>query len=80
VLKELRMTLKPRGVLFSSNPCGNNEEGWNHGRYGVYHDIEKWRGYMAAAGFIEINHYYRPTSLPREQQSWLASVWRKADL
>ncbi len=80
VLKELRITLKPRGVLFSSNPRGNNEEGWNHGRYGAYHDIETWRDYMTAAGFIEINHYYRPTDLPREQQSWLASVWRKADL
>jgi len=32
---------------------------------------------MTAAGFIEITHYYRPPGLPREQQSWLASVWRK---
>ena len=80
VLKELRITLKPRGVLFSSNPHGNNEEGWNHGRYGAYHDIETWRDYMTAARFIEINHYYRPTGQPREQQSWLASAWRKADL
>lgn len=78
VLKELGITLKPRGVLFSSNPRGNNEEGWNHGRYGAYHDIKKWREYMTAAGFIEINHYYRPPGLPLEQQPWLASVWRKA--
>ena len=27
VLLELFKTLKPRGVLFSSNPRGNNEEG-----------------------------------------------------
>jgi SAM-dependent methyltransferase len=78
VLKELGITLKPRGVLFSSNPRGNNEEGWNHGRYGAYHDIKKWREYMTAAGFVEINHYYRPPGLPLEQQPWLASVWRKA--
>jgi SAM-dependent methyltransferase len=78
VLKELWATLKPNGVLFSSNPRGNNEEGWNQGRYGVYHDIESWRHYLANAGFLEIIHYYRPAGLPFEQQSWLASVWRKA--
>jgi SAM-dependent methyltransferase len=78
VLKELRSTLKPGGVLFSSNPRGNNEEGWNHGRYCVYHDIDGWRRYMSGAGFVELDHYYRPAGLPREQQPWLASVWRKA--
>ncbi|SCX38897.1 bifunctional 2-polyprenyl-6-hydroxyphenol methylase/3-demethylubiquinol 3-O-methyltransferase UbiG [Nitrosospira sp. Nsp1] len=77
VLKELWATLKPDGVLFSSNPRGNNEEGWNQGRYGVYHHIESWRHYLANAGFVEITHYYRPAGLPFEQQSWLASVWRK---
>ncbi|HEU4854327.1 MAG TPA: class I SAM-dependent methyltransferase [Nitrosospira sp.] len=78
VLKELRSTLKPGAVLFSSNPRGNNEEGWNHGRYCVYHDIDGWRRYMANVGFVELAHYYRPAGLPREQQPWLASVWRKA--
>lgn len=77
VLKELCATLKPGGVLFSSNPHGNNEEGWNRGRYGAYHDLASWQRYMTAAGFVEITHYYRPPGLPREQQSWLASVWRK---
>ena len=64
VLKELWSTLKLNGVLFSSNPRGNNEEGWNQGRYGVYHDIESWRDYLANAGFVEIIHYYRPAGLP----------------
>jgi simple sugar transport system permease protein len=49
----------------------------NGGRYGVYHDLESWRRYMSAAGFAELTHYYRPPGLPREQQPWLASVWRK---
>jgi SAM-dependent methyltransferase len=80
VLKELCMSLKPGGVLFSSNPRGNNEEGWNHGRYGAYHDIKMWQGYMTAAEFVEISHYYRPSGLPPGQQGWLASVWRKAVL
>jgi hypothetical protein len=64
-------------VLFASNPRGNNEEGWNRGRYGVYHDLETWRAFVEAAGFTELDHYYRPPGLPREQQPWLASVWRR---
>jgi SAM-dependent methyltransferase len=76
VLGELRAALKPRGALFSSNPRGNDEEGWNGGRYGVYHSLEGWRRYMTAAGFAEIEHYYRPEGVPRDQQSWLASTWR----
>jgi len=77
VLMELHATLKPGGVLFSSNPHGRNEEGWNGGRYGAYHGVENWRRYVSAAGFMELTHYYRPAGLPREQQPWLASVWRK---
>jgi SAM-dependent methyltransferase len=77
VLLELHATLKPRGVIFTSNPHGQNEEGWNRGRYGAYHDLEAWRRYMSAAGFMELVHYYRPAGVPREQQPWLASVWRR---
>jgi SAM-dependent methyltransferase len=78
VLSELRAALKPRGVLFSSNPHGDDEEGWNRGRYGAYHRVETWRRYVSSAGFVELEHYYRPEGLPREQQPWLATVWRKA--
>ncbi len=77
VLKELWITLKADGVLFSSNPRGDNEEGWSGERYGVYYDYRSWRRLVTAAGFSEISHYYRPPGLPREQQPWLASVWRK---
>lgn len=77
ILRELHMTLKPGAVLFSSNPHGNNEEGWNHGRYGVYYNLDTWRHLMSDAGFTELIHYYRPDNLPREQQPWLASVWRR---
>ena len=79
VLRQLHASLKPRGVLFSSNPHGRNEEGWSRGRYGVYHDLENWRRCMSAAGFLELTHYYRPAGLPRAQQPWLASVWRRSD-
>ena len=80
VLADLFATLKPGGVLFSSNPRGDGREGWNGDRYGAFHDLPAWRGYMSAAGFIELTHYYRPAGLPPEQQPWLASVWRKGKL
>ena len=60
VLRELRAALKPRGVLFSSNPHGHDEEGWNRGRYGVYHRPATWRAYGAAAGFVEVDALLSP--------------------
>jgi SAM-dependent methyltransferase len=78
VLRELRASLKPRGVLFSSNPRGDNEEGWSQGRYAAYWDLATWRSYLSGAGFVELAHYYRPAGLPRDRQPWLATVWRRA--
>jgi SAM-dependent methyltransferase len=78
VLQELFKTLKPRGVLFSSNPRGNNEEGLSDDRYACFLDLDTWRDYVTSAGFVELDHYYRPPGLPRERQPWLATVWRKA--
>lgn len=77
VLRELHAALKPGGVLFCSNPRGNDEEGWNGGRYGVWHGLDSWRRWCTQAGFVELEHYYRPPGLPREQQPWLATVWRR---
>ncbi len=76
VLREIRATLKARGILFSSNPHGDDSEGWNRGRYGAYLRHQTWRSYLADAGFVELEHYYRPAGLPREQQPWLATVVR----
>lgn len=80
VLGQLRSSLKPGGVLFSSNPHGDNQEGWSGDRYGAWHDLASWRRLLDAAGFDELEHYYRPTGMPREQQPWLASVWRKREM
>lgn len=77
VLGELHAALKPGGALFCSNPRGDNEEGWRNGRYCVWHDLESWRRWVTQAGFVELEHYYRPPGLPREQQPWLATVWRR---
>jgi SAM-dependent methyltransferase len=78
VLGELREALKPRGVLFSSNPRGQDEEGWFVDRYGCYHSLETWRRFVTGAGFVELSHYYRPAGRPRNEQRWLATVFRKA--
>lgn len=77
VLGELCACLRPGGVLFASNPRGENEEGWNGARYGVFHDLARWRAFALAAGFEELDHYYRPAGRPRERQPWLASLWRR---
>ena len=77
VLGELLECLRLGGVLFSSNPRGENEEGWSRGRYGVFHDFDQWRGFVLGAGFEEVGHYYRPEGMPRDQQGWLATLWRR---
>lgn len=77
VLGELHAALKPGGVLFCSNPHGNNEEGWSGERFGCWYDWPTWERMLGTAGFVELEHYYRPSGLPRAQQPWLASVWRR---
>lgn len=77
VLAALHDTLVPGGVFFASNPRGDDREGYQGARYGAYHSLERWRAFVTAAGFTEIDHYYRPAGLPREQQPWLATVWRR---
>jgi len=79
VLGELHACLRPGGVLFSSNPRGRNEEGWRGRRYCVFHDHHSWRRFALGSGFEEAGHYYRPPGLPREQQPWLASLWRRPE-
>ena len=76
VLRQLHDTLVPGGVLFCSNPRGQDTEQLNGERFGAFHTLESWRVYVEAAGFAEIQHYYRPAGLPRNEQPWLASVWR----
>lgn len=77
VLRCVFGTLRAGGVLFCSNPRGNNVEGWSGERYGVWHNLQAWRGFLTRTGFVELEHYYRPPGLPRDQQPWLATVWRR---
>ncbi len=77
VLGELHGALKSGGIFFSSNPRGANQEGWNGDRYSSYHNLEAWTSFMNDAGFTLVDYYFRPAGLPREEQPWLASIWRK---
>lgn len=79
VLRRLFRSLKPGGVLCSSNPRGDNQEGWSGDRYGAYYDVTRWRELMQAAGYSELDCFYRPAGQPREQQPWLVTVWRKPE-
>lgn len=76
-LKRLHNALRPDGVLFVSNPWGEDQEGWSGERYVVMHSWESWQRYLCHAGFTLLRHYYRPEGLARSEQPWLASVWRK---
>lgn len=77
VLRDLHAALVPSGVLFASNPRGDNREGWQGERYGAYHDLPAWRALLTASGFAELEHYYRPPGQPRSMQPWLATVFAK---
>lgn len=80
VLATLLDSLVPGGVLFASMPRGNDDEGFSGKRYGVYYRDETWLELVEKAGFEPIRHFHRPTDAPRDQQRWLASVWRRPSL
>lgn len=75
VLKALHEALRPGGILFSSNPRGNNE-GWQGQRYGHYMELDTNQSYLEAAGFEVLHYYYRPKDQPFHKQPWLAIVSR----
>jgi len=78
VLNELHRALRPRGILFTSNPRGN-AEGWQGQRYGYYMEFETNKVFLEQVGFEVIHHYYRPEGKAREQQPWLAIVAQRLD-
>ena len=80
VLGNLFASLKPGGVLFCSNPRGLDKEGFSGDRYGAYHTLETWTAHVTSVGFVPVTHYYRPEGKPRDEQPWLATVWRRPSL
>lgn len=77
ILGQLRLALKPGGVLFSSNPRGDDEQGFSGERFGAYHGHDNWQQIVSSCGFEALETYYRPRGLPRKHQPWLATVFRK---
>ena len=78
VLNDIYSCLKTDGGVFCSNPRGPDIERLNGDRYGVFLQLETWREFVRSVGFTELEYFYRPSGKPREQQPWLATVWRKA--
>ena len=64
-----------QGVLFCSNPLGNNEKGLSETRYSCFFYLDTWRTYLTAAEFTEVQCYFRPPGLPCHQQPGLVTVW-----
>lgn len=73
VLDKLHAALRPGGILFLSNPRGN-EEGWSGQRYGHFIQLGTSVRFLDAAGFSVLSHYYRPSGKAIEDQPWLAIV------
>jgi SAM-dependent methyltransferase len=79
VLADLYRALRPGGILFLSNPRGN-DEGWSEQRYGHYMQFETSKLFLETAGFEVLDHYYRPPGKPIHEQPWLAIVAQAATL
>jgi len=77
VLARIFASLKAGGVLFASNPRGNDEEAFDGQRFRSKWRDETWLELVPKAGFEPVDHYWRPSGLPRDQQPWFATVWRK---
>ncbi len=73
VLFDLYTALRPGGIIFSSNPRGN-DEGWSGQRYGHYMQLDASMLFLEEAGFEVIEYYYRPFGKPKHKQPWLAIV------
>jgi SAM-dependent methyltransferase len=77
VLGELRQSLVDRGVLFSSNPCGTDAEGFYGNRFGAFHSGDSWRTRVSDCGFVEVARYGWPKDAPGGSPPWLATIFRK---
>ena len=49
-------------VLIKSHE-GTTKKGWSDGRYACFLDLDTWRDYVTAAGFVELDHHYRAPGL-----------------
>jgi SAM-dependent methyltransferase len=78
-LAALWRALLPGGVLFASNPRGNDEQSLSGGRFGVFYRDQTWMALVEKCGFEPVRQYFRPQNAPPAQQRWFATVWRKTN-
>ncbi|MCP5468317.1 MAG: methyltransferase domain-containing protein [Deltaproteobacteria bacterium] len=76
ILRELFSTLKDGGALFTSNPRKPHVV-WYGKHPGTYMEYEPFAKNLKDCGFEVIDHYYRPTDKPFEEQFWIATVSKK---
>jgi SAM-dependent methyltransferase len=77
VLSLMYDALRKGGILFMSNPRGSSEQ-WLGERYGHYMELDVTTHFLTGAGFTVLDHYYRPTDAPPDEQRWLAVVSQKS--
>lgn len=77
VLSDIRDTLKPDGILYACDPTGADQEGWAEDRYLAFRRPQTLKKKARMAGFDLIGEWRRPPGLPRRQQTWLATLWRR---
>ena len=57
--RELHAALR-RAACSSLEPARARQEGWQGERYGTYLSLTRGAAIWTAAGFVELEHYYRP--------------------
>ena len=77
VLDDLRRSLVDCGVLFCSNPCGADAEGFYGNRFGAFHSVDTWCARVSDCGFVEVARYGWPRGAPADAAPWLATIFRK---
>ena len=77
VLGDLHRSLVDRGVLFCSNPCGSDAEGFYGNRFGAFHRADTWCARVSDCGFVEVARYGWPKDAPADPPPWLATIFRK---
>ncbi|MCT7949039.1 class I SAM-dependent methyltransferase [Ancylothrix sp. C2] len=77
VLQDLRASLVDKGIIVMSM-CRGNGEGYSVRptgyRYVAGWEYETLASCVEQAGLKILEHYYRPSGLPRESQNWLVMV------
>ncbi|WP_404326514.1 class I SAM-dependent methyltransferase [Aerophototrophica crusticola] len=78
LLAAILATLRPGGVFYACDPTGSGEEGWVEDRHIALRRPQSWKRLARDSGLTLVEEWRRPLDAPRRQQTWLATLWRKA--